>query len=162
MPDAIRHLETPLGCYALGAVPDGLVLVKPVHAARRTPERRGDRRSEAHLDATQAALREYFAGARRDFADLRLALLGSDFLRRCWQALCAIPFGETVSYGQQARSVGFPHAARAVGLANARNPIALIVPCHRVIGANGKLTGYAGGIWRKQWLLDHERGAARE
>jgi methylated-DNA-[protein]-cysteine S-methyltransferase len=103
-------------------------------------------------------LDEYFAG-ERDAFDLPLEPQGTEFQRAVWNALAAIPFGETRSYGQIAEKVGRPKAARAVGMANNRNPIAVIVPCHRVIGAGGALVGYAGGLERKTWLLDHERAA---
>ena len=101
----------------------------------------------------------YFAGKLTNF-DLPLAPPGTAFQRRVWHELCRIPFGQTISYGEQARRVGKKGAARAVGAANGRNPIAIIVPCHRVIGANGTLTGYGGGLDRKEWLLRHERAAA--
>jgi methylated-DNA-[protein]-cysteine S-methyltransferase len=104
--------------------------------------------------ATQ--LREYFAGERRLF-DLPLAPDGTGFQRLVWAALEQIPYGVTRSYGELARAIGRPAASRAVGTANSRNPISIIVPCHRVIGANGALTGYAGGMRAKQWLLDHEQ-----
>ena len=91
-----------------------------------------------------------------------LKLAGTPFQKRVWQELVRIPFGTTITYGQLARRVGQPTASRAVGHANGRNPISIIVPCHRVIGANGKLTGYAGGIDKKQWLLAWERQAAAE
>ncbi|MGH2959538.1 MAG: methylated-DNA--[protein]-cysteine S-methyltransferase [Solirubrobacterales bacterium] len=103
-------------------------------------------------------LDEYFAGDRDEF-DLPLEPEGTEFQRDVWKALAEIPYGETRSYGQIAAVVGRPKAARAVGMANNRNPIAVIVPCHRVIGAGGALVGYAGGIERKTWLLDHEREA---
>jgi methylated-DNA-[protein]-cysteine S-methyltransferase len=103
----------------------------------------------------RAQLEEYFAGARTHF-DLALAPEGTPFQRRVWTALLAIPFGETISYGELARRVGLAAGARAVGHANARNPHAIIVPCHRVVGADGSLTGYAGGESRKRWLLDWE------
>lgn len=102
-------------------------------------------------------LEQYFDGARREF-DVELDLVGNRFELRVWNALLEIPYGETASYGQIATALGEPAAARAVGLANARNPVALIVPCHRVIGADGSLTGYGGGLERKQFLLDLEAG----
>ena len=102
-------------------------------------------------------LGEYFAGERTRF-DLPLAPRGTDFQLSVWRELLEIPYGQTVSYGQLALKVGSPGAARAVGLANGSNPIALVVPCHRVIGANGTLTGYGGGMERKRWLLDLESG----
>jgi methylated-DNA-[protein]-cysteine S-methyltransferase len=104
-------------------------------------------------------LEEYFAGERRDF-DIPLQPAGTPFQQRVWAALCEIPYGETWSYLQLATRVGNPKACRAVGLANGRNPIAVVVPCHRVIGATGSLTGYGGGIDRKRLLLDLERPEA--
>ena len=100
-------------------------------------------------------LDDYFAGARRSF-DLPIRLIGTDFQRFVWEALLAIPYGETRSYGQVAAMIGNPKAARAVGLANNRNPISIIVPCHRVIGSNGSLVGYGGGLDAKRYLLDLE------
>ena len=100
-------------------------------------------------------LDQYFCGDRSQFT-LPLDPLGSDFQREVWGALRAIPYGETRSYGALARAIGQPRASRAVGLANHQNPIAIVVPCHRVIGANGKLVGFGGGLSRKRWLLDHE------
>ena len=107
----------------------------------------------------QEAVRQltaYFAGTLTDF-DLPLRLEGTAFRMQCWQALCTIPYGETISYGEQAKRIGNPKAVRAVGGANHHNPISIVVPCHRVIGADGSLTGYGGGTDKKQWLLDHER-----
>ena len=100
-------------------------------------------------------LRAYFAGELRHF-DLPTRAQGTAFQQRVWQALSEIPYGVTVSYKHIAERIGAPKAVRAVGLANGQNPISIIVPCHRVIGANGKLTGYGGGLPRKQWLLGHE------
>jgi methylated-DNA-[protein]-cysteine S-methyltransferase len=100
-------------------------------------------------------LREYFAGARRHF-ELPLAAKGTAFQLRVWQALREIPFGVTWSYGQLAAHVGDRNASRAVGSANGRNPLAIVVPCHRVIGSKGELTGFGGGMRNKRWLLDHE------
>lgn len=107
-----------------------------------------------------AQLREYFAGERGAF-DLELAMRGTPFERRVWRALQDIPYGATLSYGELARRIGEPSAARAVGLANGRNPISVIVPCHRVIGADGTLTGYGGGLERKRILLELESGQTR-
>jgi methylated-DNA-[protein]-cysteine S-methyltransferase len=107
------------------------------------------------LPETARQLREYFAGTRREF-DLPLRMQGTDFQQRAWQVLTQIPYGATWSYGEQAKHLNNPNASRAVGLANGRNPISIIVPCHRVIGSNGSLTGYGGGLERKQWLLAHE------
>jgi methylated-DNA-[protein]-cysteine S-methyltransferase len=109
------------------------------------------------LAQAERELAEYFAGRRTEFS-LRLAPRGTDFQRAVWKALERIPFGATRSYADIARAVGRPEAVRAVGAANGRNPISIVVPCHRVIGSDGSLTGYAGGLPMKRWLLEHERG----
>jgi methylated-DNA-[protein]-cysteine S-methyltransferase len=101
-------------------------------------------------------LEEYFSGKRRRF-DLALSLGGTEFERDVWRHLLRIPYGRTASYGEIAAAIGRPKAVRAVGAANGKNPVAIIVPCHRVVGHDGRLTGYGGGLWRKKWLLDHER-----
>lgn len=111
----------------------------------------------APLAAAARQLAEYFAGSRREF-DLALRLDGTVFQTRVWRELTKIPYGSTWSYGDLARRIGKPSASRAVGLANGRNPISIVVPCHRVIGADGSLTGYGGGLPRKRWLLAHEAG----
>jgi len=108
------------------------------------------------LRGAREQLEQYFAGERMSF-ELPLAPLGTPFQHAVWKALREIPWGSTWSYAQLARHVGREGAARAVGSANARNPLSIIVPCHRVVGTNGTLTGYAGGVATKQWLLDHER-----
>ena len=110
---------------------------------------------DAFADAVEQ-LAEYFTGERTEF-ELSLDLVGTAFQRSVWSALREIPYGETCSYGEIARKLGSPGASRAVGLANGHNPIGIIVPCHRVIGANGSLTGYGGGLERKRMLLDLER-----
>jgi methylated-DNA-[protein]-cysteine S-methyltransferase len=111
------------------------------------------------LAATIEQLGEYFAGVRQNF-DLPLDPVGTDFQQSAWMALRAIPYGETVSYGEQAAAMGDKRKARAVGAANGRNPISIVVPCHRVVGSNGSLTGFAGGLDSKRWLLDHESKTA--
>lgn len=111
------------------------------------------------LDRAAEQLTEYFAGARTEF-DLPLAPIGTEFQQVAWAALRRIPYGETISYGQQADAMGDRKKARAVGAANGKNPIPIVVPCHRVVGSNGHLTGFAGGIGVKAWLLDHERAVA--
>lgn len=103
---------------------------------------------------------EYFAG-QRIFFEIPIKLVGTPFQKMVWQEVLKIPFAETKSYGQIARLLGKPGAARAVGMAMNRNPLPIIIPCHRVIGSNGSLTGYASGIWRKRWLLDHEKNNER-
>jgi len=102
-------------------------------------------------------LDEYFRGERRNFSLNIIFTQGTEFQKKVWKALMEIPYGKTASYGEIAKTVGNEKAARAVGNANNKNPISIIVPCHRVIGSNGSLIGYGGGLWRKQWLLDHEK-----
>ncbi len=113
------------------------------------------------VQQTQQELDEYFAGKRTDFA-VPLAPQGSDFQQRVWKAISAVRCGETLSYAMLAERSGFPGYARAAGTATGRNPISIIVPCHRIVGSNGKLTGYAGGLDKKEALLAHERFARRE
>jgi methylated-DNA-[protein]-cysteine S-methyltransferase len=119
--------------------------------------RRDWNRADAPFHDVRAQLGEYFEGSRTAF-ELPLELEGTQFQRRVWRALLEIPYGETISYGALARRIGRPTSSRAVGAANGRNPISLIVPCHRVVGADGGLTGYGGGIERKRLLLDLEAG----
>jgi methylated-DNA-[protein]-cysteine S-methyltransferase len=107
------------------------------------------------LLACKKELEEYFAGSRKEFT-VKLKPEGSLFQKKVWNELKKIEFGDTCSYSTIAKKLRNPDAVRAVGLANGKNPIAIILPCHRVIGEDGKLTGYAGGLWRKQWLLEHE------
>jgi methylated-DNA-[protein]-cysteine S-methyltransferase len=115
---------------------------------------------EAAVPDAAAQLAEYFAGTRRAF-DLALRPAGTPFQLDVWSALRTIPYGATWSYGQLARQLARPGAVRAVGLANGRNPLPIIVPCHRVIGSDGSLTGFGGGLDAKRWLLEHEAGASR-
>lgn len=147
----VMAMRSPLGVLRLYASTDELVaLALPDRSAPTAVEGRSE-----VLVRTADQLAEYFAGKRRVF-DLPLAPHGSGFQKQVWQALVKIPYAETRSYGDVARSIGRPSASRAVGAANGRNPIAIIVPCHRVIGSNGDLTGYGGGIAAKRWLLEHE------
>ncbi len=117
------------------------------------------KKSDGPFATVRKQLKEYFAGTRQEF-DLPWKMAGTPFQQRVWEELVKIPFGETISYGELASRVGNVAASRAVGLANGRNPISIIVPCHRVIGASGKLTGYGGGIQNKEWLLRWEREQA--
>ncbi len=119
----------------------------------------GEEGLTALLERASRQLEEYFAGKRKQF-DLPLSLRGTEFQRQVWAALRDIPYGETRSYGQIAQAVGRPKAVRAVGMANHRNPISIIVPCHRVVGADGSLTGYGGGLENKKFLLALERGCS--
>jgi methylated-DNA-[protein]-cysteine S-methyltransferase len=108
------------------------------------------------LDEVCKQLSEYFSGHRCEF-DLAIDLHGTDFQVEAWRALAEVPFGTTATYAQQAASIGRPRATRAIGAANGRNPVAVVLPCHRIIGANGSLTGFAGGLHVKSWLLQHEQ-----
>lgn len=119
-----------------------------------------DAREHPVLAIAAAQLAEYFAGERTEFA-VPLEPRGTDFQLAAWEALRTIPFGETLSYGEQARRLGDVNKSRAVGAANGRNPLSIIVPCHRVVGSDGSLTGFGGGIEAKAWLLAHESGAQR-
>lgn len=143
--------DSPLGRLLLVASATGLRRVG-FSAGKRT--RSGSPDNE-HLAAATRQLEEYFAGTRQAF-DLSLEPAGTPFQLLSWKVLCGIPFGSTITYADQAKAMGKPRAVRAVGGANGRNPLAIIVPCHRVIGAGGELTGYAGGLDRKSWLLEHE------
>lgn len=109
------------------------------------------------LKACVKQIDEYFKGQRREFL-LNLDPVGTNFQKLVWQKLEKIPFGAVATYGEIAKAIGKPKASRAVGSANGKNPISIIIPCHRVIGSDGALTGYGGGLWRKEWLLKHERG----
>jgi methylated-DNA-[protein]-cysteine S-methyltransferase len=154
-------VESPLGDLLLTAGEDG-VLRGLLMVEGRTPAapRTGWTRDDAAFDAPRRQLGEYFAGERKTF-DLDIALAGTPFQQRVWSALREIPYGETRSYGEQAKRIGAPEAVRAVGHANGQNPVAIIVPCHRVIGANGSLTGFGGGLENKRRLLDLEAGVAQ-
>jgi methylated-DNA-[protein]-cysteine S-methyltransferase len=150
-----RTIDSPIGPLALaghGRVLTNLRMLNQTYEPDRTDWVPDDRAFADVVDQLQA----YFAGERTDF-DLELRLAGSEFQRRVWHALLTIPYGETRSYGQIAEQIGAVGAARAVGLANGHNPIAIIVPCHRVIGASGSLTGYGGGLDRKRSLLEMEK-----
>lgn len=151
-------IDSPIGPLTLVAEDGALAgLYMDNHRHRPSVETFGEPDPEP-LRATVAQLDEYFSGRRTEF-DMPLALGGTPFQREVWNALRDIPYGETVSYRQLAEQVGRPTAIRAVGLANGKNPISIVVPCHRVIGANGDLTGYGGGLHRKRHLLDYERAS---
>jgi len=146
-------LPSPLGPLRLTADDEALHAVEFIDdVQQQTTPPQGRLDSNAVLERAAEQLGEYFDGRRRDF-DLPLRPQGTPFQRRVWDALLGIPFGVTVSYGEIAARIGAPNAMRAVGAANGRNPIAVIIPCHRVIGSNGTLTGYGGGLPRKVKLL---------
>ena len=146
------RIDTPLGPLVAVAAGDGGLRSLAFDDEERPPRAP----APGVLADTRRQLSEYFAGERTTF-ELPLSAGGTPFQQRVWRALAAIPYGETVSYGELAATIGAPHAARAVGLANGRNPIPIVVPCHRVIGADGRLTGYGGGLERKWALLELER-----
>lgn len=153
--------RSPVGMLTLVARDAGLAAVlwqddRPGRVRLATAEERAD---HPVLAATRRQLQEYFAGTRTAF-DLPLAPAGTNFQRAVWAALDAIPYGQTRSYADVARAVGRASAVRAVGAANGRNPISIVTPCHRVIGSGGALTGFAGGLAAKRFLLDHEAGVA--
>ena len=154
--------ESPLGTITLVVDGDALCSLDFSDCETRAQEllaqRYGDVELVAYPDpsAITSCLQDYFAGNFEGLAQLKVKLGGTDFQQRVWQQLRKIPCGRTWSYGELAKSLGDKNASRAVGLANSLNPIAIVVPCHRVIGASGQLTGYAGGLERKRWLLQHE------
>ena len=147
-------LTTPIGELVITADPDGAIT--SLHLPNRPPDTTGWERDDALLEPARRQLAEYFAGERTAF-DLPLRPAGAPFQKQVWDALLRIPYGETASYGEIARELGHPTASRAVGAANGSNPIAIIVPCHRVIGADGSLTGFAFGEDIKRRLLALEQ-----
>jgi methylated-DNA-[protein]-cysteine S-methyltransferase len=159
-PTTMTSIDSPIGPLTLTAR-DGALTGVHMHNQRHAPVLPStcERDDGPFADAVEQ-LRAYFAGELTAF-DLPLAMHGTEFQRRVWAGLLEIPYGETMSYGELAAHVGSPGASRAVGLANGRNPVAIVVPCHRVIGADGSLTGYGGGLERKTWLLEHEAAQAR-
>lgn len=151
------HLESPIGWVEIQAVRQGILslnFVEKIESGRRPGVGASD--PPEVLKAGLAQIGEYFRGARSSFS-VPLALEGTDFQMNVWKALLRVPYGETTTYLDLAAAVGNRKATRAVGGANHRNPISIIVPCHRVVGSDGRLTGYGGGLWRKEWLLAHER-----
>jgi methylated-DNA-[protein]-cysteine S-methyltransferase len=154
------RIPSPIGELLLAGDGETLQRLHMLQAPRPTRIPTSWREQPGAFAEAQRQLSEYFDGRRESF-ELPLAMEGSPFQRSVWSALCEIGYGQTASYGEIARRVGKPDAARAVGITNARNPIAIIVPCHRVIGADGTLTGYGGGLERKRYLLDLERAATQ-
>jgi methylated-DNA-[protein]-cysteine S-methyltransferase len=150
--------DSPVGPLMLAGTADALAVIS-FENGRRVPRQPDWERREAPFRETLAQLRAYFKGRLREF-DLPLAPEGTAFEQKVWKALLKIPYGRTIAYGELARRIGKPGAARAVGLANGRNPLPIVIPCHRVIGSNGKLTGYGGGLDTKRWLLTLEGALA--
>lgn len=160
------QLQTPLGLVFSAATPDGLCLLEfmdretlPSQIRRVTRQLNGELKTgrNAHLDRLEIELNEYFSQQRKIFS-LSLVHPGTPFQQAVWHALRQVPYGETRTYQQVAQLLDNPLAARAVGAANGINPIVIVIPCHRLVGANGSLTGYGGGIARKQRLLELEKG----
>ena len=161
----IKRLETPLGPMYACATEEGICLLEFTNRRMLETQFNSLRKrldavilpgTNAHLEQLEEELKEYFDGDRKHF-EVALETPGTEFQQKAWQTLLEIPYGETVSYGEQARRLGKPNAVRAVATANGYNRIAIVLPCHRVIGEDGKLRGYGGGLARKQWLLDLER-----
>jgi methylated-DNA-[protein]-cysteine S-methyltransferase len=152
-------IESPVGPLLAARDDVGLVELQLPEGKHEQRPRPGWVRDDAAFEDVRVQLAEYFAGTRTEF-DLPLHASGTPFQQKVWAALMDIPYGETASYGATAAAIGSPTASRAVGLANGQNPIPIIVPCHRVVGANGSLTGYGGGLDTKRWLLSHEAAHA--
>lgn len=164
--ESLTSVSSPVGPLILGATRDALCLLECADEERLQPRLAHLRKRHAAslgaapnplLGRLREQLAEYFTGSRRQF-DAPLAYAGSPFQRQVWGVLCEIPYGQTWSYLDVARRLGDPLATRAVGAANGMNPIAIVIPCHRVVNADGKLGGYGGGLWRKRILLDLELG----
>lgn len=151
-----RITESPVGFITIAGDDDAVTAVRMEDQAHPPVGRDDWRPDEAAFPSVVDQLDAYFVGELTDF-DVTLRLEGTEFQRRVWAGLLEIPYGETISYGALATRIGQPTASRAVGLANGRNPVAIIVPCHRVIGSTGSLTGYGGGLDRKRTLLELER-----
>ncbi len=147
---SVVYLNSPLGSIQIEGDDEGISQVifldEAIPQSEKIPET---------LINVVSQLQDYFAGKRSDF-DLKLNPKGTDFQKKVWLQLAEIPFGKTTSYLQMAKDLGDPKVIRAAASANGKNPIAIIIPCHRVIGSDQSMTGYAGGIWRKKWLLEHE------
>jgi len=149
----IEYMDSPVGEIEITASDTGICGVAFVTKSKLSTD--ANHRSNQWTQSCRLQLNDYFSGSRKSF-DLVLEQHGTPFQKQVWQALLTIPFGQLASYRDMAQLINNPKAVRAVGAANGKNPISIIVPCHRVIGSNGTLTGYAGGLERKQWLLQHE------
>jgi len=155
---AIAYYESPVGRLVLKANEDFLTELNFVEEDERlaiTSSNSVSKKQELILQKCKMQLNEYFSGQRKNF-DIPFIQNGTEFQQKVWESLLQIPFGRTISYLQLSKNIGNKKSIRAVGTANGRNNLAIVVPCHRVIGSDGSLTGYAGGLWRKQWLLEHE------
>ncbi len=153
MPIYTGYYQSPLGTMQIEASES--VMVSAKFLSDEISEKQNQSVGSEIIANTIAQLTEYFAGERKQF-DLPILFTGTDFQEKVWSELLKIPYGETITYAQLADRLGARELTRAVGNANGNNPLAIIVPCHRVIGSQNELVGYAGGLWRKQWLLEHE------
>ncbi len=157
-----KKIQSPLGILIAGAKDDTLLFLQFMEnidfkkVEKRFKCRLIEKKNHPFLLEVERQLREYFEGKRREFS-LNYTLTGTGFQKKCWKVLTKIPYGETISYSKQAELIGKPSSVRAVANANRLNPIAIVIPCHRVIGKSGKLTGYAGGIEKKEFLLNLEK-----
>ena len=152
LPENITDINTPLGVFEITYNSE---IIRTRFIDGETPDEAYFYPPYANIQKADEQLHEYFEGKRKKF-DLHIKLRGSYFEIKVWERILKIPYGETISYSQIAKEIGFPNAARAVGLVAKKNRLPIIVPCHRVIGKNGNLVGYTGGLWRKKWLLQHE------
>lgn len=155
------HIKTPLGIAKILGDEDGLVEISVQNEEVSTSLDLTTENIPDCLKDVAIQLEQYFNGTRKTF-DLKLNPQGTDFQKKVWNELLNIPFGKTRTYLEQTKKLGDPKAIRAVASANGKNPLWIVVPCHRVIGSDGSLTGYAGGIWRKKWLLEHECGVKQQ
>ena len=162
--NSTKQLDSPIGRLRLVATDQGLSHLLFDQQVGEDLESDGDEvEADDHpvLAAATAQLAEYFAGRRQEF-DIPLDLTGTEFQRAAWSALANVPFGETRSYRQQAEAIGRPKAVRAIGAANGKNPVPIVLPCHRIVGSDGSLTGYGGGLPIKEYLLKHEQAQVRK
>lgn len=151
----ITEIETPVGMMVAAATEAGICILEFSDRKRIMLQSDYQKAENEHLKNLKKELGEYFSGKRKEFT-VPLDPDGTTFQKQVWNALCKIPFGSAISYYSLAEKLGNPLSIRAAANANARNPVSVLIPCHRVIGADGHLTGYAGGLWRKKWLLEHE------
>ena len=152
---SVAYFESPIGVIEIKGTGSGVSALNFVEAGRARPGRRGKAPLPEPLAEGLEQIDEYFRSVRTAFT-VKLDLRGTDFQKKVWAKLLRVKFGRTTTYKALAAAVGNPASTRAVGGANHRNPVSIIVPCHRVIGSDGRLTGYGGGLWRKDWLLRHE------
>ena len=151
----LAHIQTPLGIATIKGNENGIAAIAIAAEGIVSEE------IPLVLQEAVTQLQDYFDGKRTRF-DFQLNPVGTDFQQKVWKGLCGIPFGKTMSYLELAKQLGDVKAIRAVASANGKNPLWIVVPCHRVIGTDGSLTGYAGGLWRKKWLLEHENPSTQQ